>query len=250
MKNDRTFIARNIWLSYRLLGTSGQSLRGLMAEKVFGRQYKLPRHSFTALKGIGFEAYENDRIALIGANGAGKTSLLKVISGIYAPDCGEVWCDGTVMPLLGGLPGISPDATGYENIRLSAYSMGVARSDIQDVIADVRAFSELDDFLHMPLRTYSSGMSARLLFSIVTALKADIFVLDEFAFASGDMFFVEKAKKRARDLVNSAKTVLIASHDDRLLRDICNKGVYLRNGELVAFGDVNEVLDEYSRERA
>jgi ABC-2 type transport system ATP-binding protein/lipopolysaccharide transport system ATP-binding protein len=201
--------------------------------------------SFAALNEISFEARDGDRIALIGPNGAGKSTLLRLISDIYQPDSGTLDRFGSVLPLLGTLPGTSPDASGLENVILSAYSMGLTRAQMPEIVAEVEAFAELGDFMELPIRTYSSGMLARLFFAIITSLTAEIFVMDEFSFVSGDAAFQERAQARARRLVDRAKTVFIASHDPHLVLSICNKAIYLSKGVMVAFGEAKHVLNEY-----
>ena len=186
-------------------------------------------------------------MALVGANGAGKTTLLRMISGIYAPASGSAKVYGSVLPLLGHMPGINPDATGYENIKLAAYTIGVDRAHVPAVTRDVAEFTELGSFLQMPLKTYSAGMSARLLFGVITAFKADVYALDEFSFSAGDHAFKERAQQRALLLMEQAKTIFLASHDDDILRRVCNRALYLEAGRVVADGPVDEVLERYHK---
>jgi len=235
----------DVHLSYPLLGGRSNSIRGMLADRIWKRGANAIPTGFAALKGISFSAYENDRVALIGANGAGKTTLLRVISGIFAPDAGKVEVAGSIIPLLGHFPGVNADATGYENIKLAAYTMGFSTSEVPDLVKDVESFTGLGDFLNMPIKTYSAGMSAKLLFAIVTSFNADVFALDEFSFATGDHVFKERARERALRLMERAKTVFLASHDDAVLRSVCNKALLLQGGCLVASGTVDEVLAEY-----
>jgi ABC-type polysaccharide/polyol phosphate transport system ATPase subunit len=206
--------------------------------------------AYAALKDISFSASEGDRIGIVGANGAGKTTLLRVLAGIYLPDQGTVEVLGRILPFFGHFPGVNPDATGYENIKLSAYSMGMPPRSIPALIADIEEFTELGEFLSMPLRSYSTGMSTKLLFSIATALTADVFVLDEFSFATGDRFFKERAMQRSHSLIGRAKVVFLASHDESIVRTVCNKAIFLRHGQLVAFGQTEDILKEYNQHGA
>ncbi len=245
-----TVVAENVSLSYPVYGGPQMTLRGMIADRLYFKgRAKTPKH-VAALKDISFETFKGDRVALIGPNGAGKSTLLRLISDIYQPDLGKLNHFGTVLPLLGALPGISSDASGYENIKLAVYSIGLARDRLADVIAEVEEFSQLGDFLSLPLKTYSSGMVARLFFAVLTSLTADIFVMDEFSFATGDASFKERAQKRARNLLERASTVFIASHDSDLLRNTCNKAIYLKNGTLAAFGPFEDVLRDYEKDIA
>jgi ABC-2 type transport system ATP-binding protein/lipopolysaccharide transport system ATP-binding protein len=242
-----TVLAKKVRLSYPIHGAVPQSLRGTLVERLYGRGIASPgSRSFTALQNVSFESREGDRVALIGPNGAGKSTLLRIIADIFQPDSGEIKRFGSVLPLLGVLPGISPDASGYENVKLSAYSLGIKPDQLPEIVTEVESFAELGEFMALPIRTYSSGMVARLFFAIVTSLSAEIFVMDEFSFVSGDASFQEKARLRARRLLDRAKTVFIASHDENVVTNICNKAIYLSQGNIVAFGDVRDVLNEYN----
>jgi ABC-type polysaccharide/polyol phosphate transport system ATPase subunit len=236
---------QNVSLYYARLGTAGGTFRGRLADGIWKRSANTHSAGFCALKDVSFTAHQGDRIAIIGANGAGKTTLLRVISQIFEPDAGTVEVFGSVIPLLGHFPGVSPDATGYENVKLAAYTMGIGPDQIPDITADVAEFTELGEFLEQPIKTYSAGMSAKLLFAIMTSFTADIFALDEFSFATGDHFFKSKAQKRSITLMERAKTVFLASHDADILRSVCNRAILLEKGRMVSTGAVNEVLDAY-----
>lgn len=225
-------------------------MRGSLAARFLKKAGTAAPVGFAALKDVSFDVYSGDRVALIGPNGAGKSTLLRVIANIYTPQSGSVERYGSVLPLFGPLPGVSEAATGYENIMLAAYSMGLPKGKLQSLIEDVEEFTELGDFLDMPIKTYSSGMMARLMFAVATGLRADIFVLDEFSFATGDRFFKEKATQRARQQLSHGKTAFVASHDDQFLKTICNKALYLSEGRPIRFGDFDEIAAEYSASRA
>jgi ABC-type polysaccharide/polyol phosphate transport system ATPase subunit len=236
---------QNVSLHYARLGAAGGTFRGRLADQIWKRSANTQPEGFCALKDVSFTAHKGDRIAIIGANGAGKTTLLRVISQIFEPDAGTVELFGAVIPLLGHFPGVSLDATGYENVKLAAYTMGINRDQIPEITADVAEFTELGDFLEQPIKTYSAGMSAKLLFAIMTSFTADIYALDEFSFATGDHFFKSKAQKRSLTLMERAKTVFLASHDEEILRSVCNRAILLEKGRMVSTGTVNEVLGAY-----
>lgn len=231
-------------------GGGGRSLRSSLAARFLKKAGTVGPVGFAALSDVSFEVQSGDRVALIGPNGAGKSTLLRVIANIYTPQSGSIERYGSVLPLFGPLPGISEAATGYENIMLAAYSMGIPKEKLQSLIEDVEEFTELGDFLDMPIKTYSSGMMARLMFAVATGLRAEIFVLDEFSFATGDKFFKEKATQRAHQQLSHGKTAFVASHDDAFLKTICNKALYLSEGRLIKFGEFDEVLAAYSASRS
>jgi ABC-2 type transport system ATP-binding protein/lipopolysaccharide transport system ATP-binding protein len=201
-----------------------------------------------ALKSISFEARDGDRIGLIGANGSGKTTLLRVLSGVYSPTRGSVVVDGRVSPMFDVALGMSPDATGYENIRICGVLWGLMPDEIRSRLPEIAEFTELGAFLDMPVRTYSAGMRLRLAFAIATARDPDILLLDE-AIGAGDATFVNKAFARLSALVHRSSILVIASHSEGIIRKLCNKAIWLHNGSLEEFGNVENVLESYARMR-
>jgi ABC-type polysaccharide/polyol phosphate transport system ATPase subunit len=198
------------------------------------------------INGISLQLKDGDRVGLIGSNGAGKTSLLRVLAGVYEPTGGWVSVDGSVIPLLDIGLGIDYESTGYENIFLRGAILGVKRRDLKTLAERIAAFTELGDYLELPVRTYSSGMVLRLAFGISTSVTPDILLLDEF-FGVGDAAFLEKAERRLNELVSSAGILVFASHSRELIRRLCNKALWLDKGEVRALGDVESVLAEYAR---
>jgi lipopolysaccharide transport system ATP-binding protein len=180
-----------------------------------------------------FSMHEGDRVALVGHNGSGKTTLLRVLAGAYEPVVGSIEVNGRVASMLSIVLGIDPDATGYENISLRAAIMGMRVRDIPPLVQEICDFSELGEFIDMPIRTYSTGMMMRLAFAISTCVPADIVLMDEWL-AVGDPAFREKAQQRLRRMVDRAKILVLASHDERLIRDNCNRILRLDHGTLVS----------------
>jgi ABC-2 type transport system ATP-binding protein len=197
-----------------------------------------------ALEGVTLTFQHGDRVALIGANGAGKSTLLRVLAGVYEPMRGIVQSEGRVAPLFDIGLGLDPESTGYENIILRGLFLGMSRSEISARSKAIAAFTELDDYLAMPLRTYSTGMMLRLAFSVSTHAGAEILLMDEWI-GAGDAAFTEKAERRLLELVEGAAILVLASHSENIVRRTCNKAVLLRQGAVAHFGGVDEVLQAY-----
>jgi len=194
-----------------------------------------------ALNGVSLAFDHGDRVALLGANGAGKSTLLRVLAGVYEPIRGRVQREGRVASLFDVGLGLDPESTGYENILLRGIFLGMNRREIRarrDAIAD---FTELGDYLAMPLRTYSSGMMLRLAFAVSTHVDAEILLMDEWI-GAGDAAFTKKAQARLTELVEGAAILVLASHSEELVRRTCNKAVLLKQGTIARVGSVDEVL--------
>lgn len=196
------------------------------------------------LRDINLSLEGGDRLALVGQNGSGKTTLLKLLAGIYFPTEGRLIRSGVVTTLFDISLGLDRDATGLENIYLANYLRGMPKVHIEQMVSDIVEFCELHEFMHMPVRTYSSGMATRLAFAISTAFIPDILLIDE-VFGAGDLNFIEKSKARMEALLQQAKILVFASHDETLVKTFCNKGMLLKDGNQIALGDVNDVLKEY-----
>lgn len=182
-----------------------------------------------SLRDVSLDIREGERVALWGHNGAGKTTLLRVLAGVYHPSSGSISVDGTVTSLLEATFGMDPESTGWENIYLRGLFVGLNRSNIDSVIDDIAAFSELGGYLDMPVRTYSSGMILRLAFSVSTALAPDILLMDEWL-SVGDESFRHKAEERLRRMVDKARILVIATHDPQLIRSVCNRVIWMEHG--------------------
>ncbi len=186
-----------------------------------------------ALDSINFDLKEGSRLGLLGHNGSGKTTMLRVLSGVYAPTSGKLITQGRIASLLDVSMGLDSDATGFENIYLRGVLEGLKPKDIRNKIDDIADFSELGDFLNFPVRTYSSGMLLRLAFAISTSIDAEILIMDEWL-SVGDTSFNVKATKRLNALVKKASILVIASHDEGLINKVCNRVIRLEHGNIVS----------------
>lgn len=199
-----------------------------------------------ALQGISFDLHEGDRLALIGHNGSGKSTLLRVLAGIYRPSSGTVIRRGRCAALFDLSFGMDMEATGYENIFLRGLALGLTRSEIAKFVDEIAEFSDLGNFLDLPVRTYSAGMAARLAFTISTSIESDILLIDE-GLGAGDAAFLEKAQQRIATMMNRASVLVLASHDQSLIRTFCNSAILLSHGQAVGRGEVGAVLEQYTQ---
>jgi len=202
-----------------------------------------------ALNDVTLTFERGDRIGLVGANGAGKTTLLRVLAGVYEPTLGTIHRDGRVAPLFDIALGIDPEATGYDNILIRGAFLGLRRQEVCARMDEIAAFTELGDYLAMPVRTYSSGMKLRLAFAVSTCVAAEIALMDEWI-GVGDAAFVGKAERRITDLVERAGILVLASHNSELLERTCTKGIMLQHGKISATGTIRDVLREYDSHRS
>lgn len=186
-----------------------------------------------------------DRVGLVGPNGAGKTTLLRTIAGIYEPISGHVHTEGRITTLLDIFAGFNPDMTGRENIRIRGMYMGMRPREVRALEPEIEAFSELGEYLNMPLRTYSSGMQLRLAFAIATSVHPEILLMDEWVLA-GDAAFMSKAQARIEEYVVSSSIFVLATHSTQIIEQWCNKAILLQAGEAIAFGDTKSVIEAYN----
>lgn len=223
-------------LELPIYGTINRSLKGsVMSSATGGRIAAASRNVtvVTALKDISLEISEGDRVGLMGHNGAGKTSFLQMLAGIYEPTSGRLSVQGRVSSFINLGLGLDHEATGNENILLCGLMFGMGFDQIRALTPSIAEFSGLGDFLEMPVRTYSSGMLMRLVFSIVTSVPAEIMIMDEWM-SVGDADFVVQAEKRLGDLVSSAGILVLASHSEEVINHLCNIVVRLEHGEIAS----------------
>ena len=205
---------------------------------------KLRYQEFTALERVSFTVKKGETLGLIGRNGAGKSTMLKVISGILKPTEGSVTCHGNVVPMLELGSGFDMDLTVRENIFLNGAILGYSEGFLKAKYDEIVEFSELGQFIEVPIRNYSSGMLARLAFSIATVVQPEILIVDEIL-AVGDAQFQEKSKRRMMELMGGGTTVLFVSHSIEQIREMCSKAVWLEKGKIRVVGDAKELCDAY-----
>ena len=231
----------HVSMKFNLNKEKVDNLKEYMIRLIKGRlEYK----KFVALNDISFEVKKGDRLAILGFNGAGKSTLLKTIVGVYKPTEGTVYKKGVIAPLLELGAGFDPNYTGRENIYLYGAILGYSRDYINKKIDEIISFSELGHFIEVPVKNYSSGMKARLGFSIATAVDPDVLILDE-VLSVGDAKFRKKSLAKVQSMFDSGVTVLFVSHNIEQVKAICNKAIILEKGNIIAQGDVNEVAAIY-----
>lgn len=238
----------NVTLDFPIYGANTRSLKKSLVSIMTGGTIKQQDNSITlirALENVSFELSSGDTLGLIGHNGAGKSTLLRVLAKIYTPPVGLVQINGRISSLLDLGLGIDSESTGYENIVLSGLLRGMSRKNIEANKKAIAEFSELGEYLSMPVRTYSSGMQLRLAFSIATCFSPEILLLDE-VMGVGDISFVERSKQRMNELVAESDIVVFSSHSTDLIRKFCKKALWLEKGHVKAFGLVEDVLTAYN----
>lgn len=200
--------------------------------------------SIEALKDLNLEIKSGDRLGIVGHNGAGKSTLLRLLSGVFEPSSGKISRSGSISSLVDIALGINGENTGRENIFLRGKLMGLSKRQIDQKIEEIIEFSELGDYINLPVRIYSSGMLLRLAFSVSTSISADILIMDEWL-SVGDGAFAERSSERLRELVNNSEILVIASHARDLIEETCNKVVWLEHGVIKKVGPVAEIVTEY-----
>ena len=219
---------------------------GFLREIITGRFNNQPskKNWFRALDGINLDVNKGEVIGIIGPNGSGKSTLLRVIAGIYAPDEGSIEVEGRITLLAGVGTGFNQNLTGRENISLTASIFGFNKKDILEMEEDIIEFSGIREFIDDPIRTYSAGMRARLGFAIISNLDPDILLLDE-VMSVGDHEFRKKSRERIEELVNGDATVVIVSHSKAILKSLCDKVYFIRQGQIMNDGDFETAFELY-----
>ncbi|WP_144108567.1 ABC transporter ATP-binding protein [Paraburkholderia sp. BCC1886] len=234
--SSSSIVAHHISVEFPIYENSHRSLKKAVLNLTTGGRIgqDAGRHAIVkAIDDLSFSFTEGDRVGLVGHNGSGKTTLLRTLSGVYAPVRGELKVQGKIASLLDVSMGLDPDATGFENIYLRGILDGLKPARIRSKIDEIADFSELGDYLNLPVRTYSSGMMLRLAFAISTSVEADILIMDEWL-SVGDAEFSIKAAERLESLVGKASVLVVASHDPSLVARVCNRKISMEHGKMIA----------------
>lgn len=241
---------KNVSIEYPVYGSGvSQAFLGSSVAPVGGTLVQDGGKTIRALNDISISLRDGDRLGLLGTNGAGKTTLLKTIAGILPPVEGEIKTVGVISPLTSIMLGLDGESTGFENIRIRGRFMGYSEPEITEIIPEVAEFTELGEYLNLPIKTYSSGMRMRLSLATSTAFQPDILLLDEWL-GTGDVAFRDKAAKRLRQLIFDSGIFVFASHSRDMHQRLSNKGAVLQKGELLFFGDIEDAFLFQDEKRA
>jgi teichoic acid transport system ATP-binding protein len=242
-----TVVADEVHIVYRVHGAgTGKGSAVAALSRMVSRKGNPNVRKVHAVRGVSFTAYRGEAVGLIGSNGSGKSTLLRAIAGLLPTESGRVYTDGQPS-LLGVNAALMNDLTGERNVILGGLAMGMSREEVQEryqQIVDFSGINEKGDFISLPMRTYSSGMAARLRFSIAAAKDHDVLMIDE-ALATGDRRFQKRSEERIRELRKKAGTVFLVSHNNNSIRDTCDRVLWLERGELRMDGPTEEVLQAY-----
>lgn len=242
-----SILVENISVTFPVYGASSRSFTNALISSTSGGRLMADvkaRVRIEALADFSLLVNHGERIGLIGHNGAGKSTLLRVLNGIYEPQVGRVLVEGRTVPLFDMSLGLDPESTGYENILLRGMFLGFSRAEIRPKVAEIADFAGLGSFIDMPMKTYSTGMAARLAFAISTAIEPDILLIDE-GVGAGDAAFLEKAKQRLDNMIERTRILILASHDEQLIRRWCSKAVLFEKGRCVNAGPTDEIIAQY-----
>lgn len=242
-KKDVILKVEDVGIKFNLSKEKTDSLKEYIIKSIKG---KISYNEFWALKNVSFSISRGDRLGILGLNGAGKSTLLKAIVGVFKPTEGKVTKYGKIAPLLELGAGFDMQYTGKENIYLYGAVLGFSRKFLDEKLDDIVKFSELGDFIDVPLKNYSSGMKARLGFAIATIVEPEILILDE-VLSVGDAKFRKKSEKKIVDMFDKGVTVLFVSHSIDQVKRLCNKAILLEKGHIIAAGDIDEVAAVYEK---
>ena len=232
---------RDVSMHFNLMEEKVDSIKEYVVKLLKG---KLLYNDFIALNHVSFDVQKGDILGFIGFNGAGKSTLLKILAGALTPTTGSVTVKGTIAPLIEVGAGFDPELTARENIYLNGAILGYSKAFIEQKFDSIIEFAELKDFVNVPVKNFSSGMYARLGFSIATAVKPDILIVDE-VLSVGDFRFQQKCEERIRKMIENGVTILLVSHDIGMIERLCNKVLWLDHGEMKKLGKTAEVCREY-----
>lgn len=233
---------KNVSLSFKISNDKIDNLKEYVIRTL--KRNKEKSKKFKALDDVSFKIYQGEKVGLIGFNGAGKSTILKIVSGVYDCDKGEVTTNGIIAPLLSLGAGFDYNYSGKDNIFLNGAILGYTEDFLKSKYDEILEFSELEEFINFPVKNYSSGMLAKLGFSIATVVNPDILIIDEIL-SVGDVKFQKKSNDKIKSLMGSGTTVLLVSHSIQQIRNLCDKALWINKGKVVAFDEVNKVCDAY-----
>lgn len=236
-------ILKNVSMKFNLGVEKDNSLKMIFIN-LFTPRKKKKKDYFWALKDIDFRINKGDVVGIIGANGAGKSTLLKVVSGVYKPTTGTVEVNGKISPMIELGAGFDAELTARENIYLNGAILGYSKEFLEEKFEEIVEFSELREFLDVPIKNFSSGMVAKLAFSISTIVDPEVLIVDEIL-SVGDIKFQEKSKNKMMSMIEGGTTVLYVSHSIDSIKELCSKVIWLDHGKIVKMGDTKEICDEY-----
>ena len=243
MSKQPAIIVDNVSMKFNLSKEKVDSLKDYIIKSI---KKEIKYNEFWALQNVSFTVEKGDRVGILGLNGAGKSTLLKVIAGVFKPTEGSVTKHGKMVPLLELGAGFDQQYTGKENIYLYGAMLGYSKEFIDEKYDEIVKFSELKDFIDVPIKNYSSGMKSRLGFSIATVVSPKILILDE-VLSVGDAKFRKKSEKKVLSMFDSGVTVLFVSHSLALVQRLCNKAMILEKGKLIAYGDIDTISKQYEK---
>ncbi len=238
----------NVSMKFNLEIEKDFSMKQAFVNLFTKKKKKKKNEDFWALKDVSFNIGKGEVVGLIGSNGAGKSTLLKVVSGVMKPTKGKVKVKGVISPMIELGAGFDGNLTARENIYLNGAILGYSKEFLDDKFDEIVEFSELKDFLDVPVKNFSSGMTAKLAFSIATIVNPEILIVDEIL-SVGDIKFQEKSKKKMMEMIKGGTTVLYVSHSLESIKDLCTKVVWLEHGKVVKMGDTNKICDDYYKEQ-
>jgi ABC-type polysaccharide/polyol phosphate transport system ATPase subunit len=242
-----TFIdLQEVSIKFRIYHNPIPSFKELLVNRITGKQHRDDYTEFYGLNKVTLSVKPGERLGILGMNGAGKSTLLKTIAGIYTPHQGQVSVQGRITPLMELGAGFDAEQTGRENIYLNGALLGFSPAEMKVMEKAIAEFSELNEFLDMPVKYYSTGMYGRLAFSIATMTQADILLIDE-VFATGDAHFIEKSSQRLLQLLEQSNIVVIVTHSLEQIEQLCNRAIVIDKGVLVNDGKPREMIDYYIR---
>lgn len=235
----------NAGVSFCIYNAKTRSVRTEIFRAIGGKIHSADSTIYVdAIDGIDLEIKAGDRVGIIGHNGAGKSTTLKLLSGIYEPTKGHVNVEGKVSSLTDITMGMDAESSGYDNIIMRCIFMGMTLKEARSKVEEIIEFSELQEYINLPVRTYSTGMYLRLAFTTATCIVPDILIMDEMI-GTGDSSFIEKARNRMMNLIERTSIMVISSHNMQIMKDICNRGLWMEKGKIRMDGPIVDVIEAY-----